>query len=547
MKKLLSILLAIIMIVSTVPFAFAADEGKKITEYSQGDIIEFGYYPQGKVTDETTITALNGLCSVWKSYGYYYGTGTIDNGKMTASDYMRYTDVFYGGIKYRGVVFDSYRPAYTGYKKTGGTYQDNNGYDTGVVYWFKYEPIKWRVLSSATGMVMSETILDSQAYNNYVLKSGTDEYGNTAYWGNSSKEYYANNYEKSSIRQWLNNDFYNTAFSSEQQNLITETALKNSAYDEAYLKYNSADTKDKIYLLSWNDVTKSDYGFSSSNTEEDSYRKAQGSDYAKSQGLWVSTETGYRGNSAWLLRSPGSTSGYSCRAINYGSVKYNYNTYNTHHGVRPVLNLNTSSVICQTELTGTETSATHTPGEGADCTVGYICEICDKAITATEHTGGIATCTKQAECGVCGTAYGELAAHNTNGFVKHEDATCNATGVEGGTYCTVCDLGKAEAEKVIPVLGHDVVVDAYKAPTCTETGLTEGQHCTRCDDETVAQQEIPTVDHADEDNDGICDIGGEQITCNDCGRPVHEGFINEIICFFHMLINLITSFFTFTC
>lgn len=332
----------------------AKAESAKITSYAQGDIIEFGWYPQSEVTDASTIAVLNSADGEWISYGYYSGTGLRDDSNMTAGDYMRYKDVIYGSDKYRGVVFDTYRPSYTGYTTStseDNTQQDNNGYTYGNVYWFKYEPIEWKVLDPSTGMVMAETILDSQAYNNYILKSGTDEYGFTAHWGDSAKTYYANNYANSSIREWLNEDFYNTAFSKAQQGIIEYTALDNSAYSSSYSAYDSVTTYDKIYLLSQDDVLNTDYGFSSSYSN-DTARRAQGSDYAKCQGLYVYIGSGssYNGNSDWHSRSAGSNSGSARYVDGDGYARGSYDTNYTFFGVRPALNFNLSSEIFQSEV-----------------------------------------------------------------------------------------------------------------------------------------------------------------------------------------------------
>ena len=88
-----------------------------------------------------------------------------------------------------------------------------------------------------------------------------------------------------------------------------------------------------------------------------------------------------------------------------------------------------------------------------------------KTDTHTWNAGKVttpATCTatgiKTFSCTVCGQTKTEnipKTGHNTNGTVAHKDATCTATGVEGGTYCTVCNNGKADAEKTIPMLPHD--------------------------------------------------------------------------------------------
>ena len=81
--------------------------------YNVGDIIEYGCYPQSKVTSSATITDLNaaaGPTDTWTSYGYYSGTGGfLSDGSMTAKDFMRYKGMTYGGAKYRGVYFSEKR------------------------------------------------------------------------------------------------------------------------------------------------------------------------------------------------------------------------------------------------------------------------------------------------------------------------------------------------------------------------------------------------------------------------------------------------------
>ena len=366
MKRVLASLLCLVMIITAIPLGGLAgvDFGKlfsmkasaaTITSFKQGDIIEFGWYPQSEVTDSSIISELNSLAGdnkSWTSYGYYSGTGNWDDGQMKPGDYMRYKDVMYGSNKYRGVVFDTYRPYCTScVTDTSGsnTHQDENGYTYGTVYWFKYEPIEWRVLNPATGVVMAETILDSQPYNNYLLLNRRDEYGHNAYWGDSTQSYYSNNYAKSSIREWLNENFYNTIFSDEQQNIIEYTALDNSASNKSYSAYDSEKTYDKIYLLSYDDILNTSYGFSSSYSDYDSARTAQGSDYAKCQGMGV-----HGSNSYWWLRTPGNYSHRACYVGYSGDVSsYGSQVYFNDIAVRPALNLNLTSEIFQSDVEDT--------------------------------------------------------------------------------------------------------------------------------------------------------------------------------------------------
>ena len=319
-----------------------------VSSYKAGDIIKFGWYPQSEVTDAEVISALNEIAGDkkdWTSYDYYLGSDTFTDGKMFPADYMCYKDVNYGSEKYRGVIFDSYRQLNT-LSFLSENCQQMNGYIIDTIYWFKYEPIKWRVLDPSTGMVMSETVLDAQAFNNYLLEENIpDPYNDVTYWGDSAKTFYANNYEKSSIREWLNNDFYNTAFSPSQQEIIEYTELDNSAYLISCSAYNSDSVNDKVYLLSCNDVLNADYGFSSS-VDDDIARQATGSDYAKCQGLGVSD-----GISDWRLRTPGVNSAAAYRVDGDGMVydRYCY-TVSTDYGIRPALNLNLESDILQSNV-----------------------------------------------------------------------------------------------------------------------------------------------------------------------------------------------------
>ena len=135
--------------------------------YKVGDIIEFGSYPQSKVTDSSLVSALNGVSKNWVSYGYY--SGDCSYGSMKPGDWMKYADFTYNGTKYRAVTFSQYRPYYTHTSLSSGElHQKYNGYYTNNVYYFKFEPLKWRVLDPATGLVLCENIVDSQAYSNTV-------------------------------------------------------------------------------------------------------------------------------------------------------------------------------------------------------------------------------------------------------------------------------------------------------------------------------------------------------------------------------------------
>ncbi len=100
--------------------------------------------------------------------------------------------------------------------------------------YFKVEKIKWRVLEVQEDKIFlhSDQILDYISYCNY---DATD-----ASWA------------KSNIRAELNDHFFETAFSKEEQKAIISAKLDNGE-DEA--------TEDKVFLLSLKDIGNTTYGY----------------------------------------------------------------------------------------------------------------------------------------------------------------------------------------------------------------------------------------------------------------------------------------------
>ncbi len=319
-NKILSVFMALIMTLSIVSITAVAEEPL----YSVGDIIEFGSYPQSEVKDETLLAELNSQTLEWISYDYY--SGTID--EQVPGDFMKYADVTYNNNKYRAVTFTDYRPYATAYTSEY-TYQDYNGYYTNTVYWFEYEPIQWCILDPDEGIVLSEAIIDSQAYHNTLFAEYED------YYQDSSCEKLACDYAASSIREWLNDDFYNTAFTSEEKAEIYNSVQENtSPFDSAY---DGGTTYDKIFLPSFDDVMNEEYGFVSHRLN-DASRRAKGTDYAKCQGL--STEDVSDVHFFWWLRAPEE---YGCSGFIAGDGQYTPELFApcwTCFGVRPAMKMN---------------------------------------------------------------------------------------------------------------------------------------------------------------------------------------------------------------
>ncbi len=120
---------------------------------------------------------------------------------------------------------------------------------------------------------------------------------------------------------------------------------------------------------------------------------------------------------------------------------------------------------------------------------------CGTVFDSASHSGGMATCTEPAVCSVCGYAYSEIdkANHGETELRNAADATCDADGYTGDTYCTNCgELVKAG--NVIPG-GHEISKVAAAEPTHEEPGNLEHYTCIRCgtlfEDENGAQTLTP--------------------------------------------------------
>ncbi len=101
------------------------------------------------------------------------------------------------------------------------------------------------------------------------------------------------------LREWLNNDFYASAFSTEEMNRIVQTTADNSLeqnYDGFKNTMETAGnpTEDKVFALSYAEAWQY-FG-------ADSDRTAQPTAYAQARGCYTDKENG---NSWWWLRSPG--------------------------------------------------------------------------------------------------------------------------------------------------------------------------------------------------------------------------------------------------
>ncbi|MGN0408606.1 MAG: DUF6273 domain-containing protein [Bacteroides sp.] len=192
---------------------------------------------------------------------------------------------------------------------TLGSYEQDGNTGNGA------EPIEWLVLDNQGNkmLVISRYGLDCQPYN-------IDAYigWETICW------------ETCTLRNWLNSEFYNTAFSDSEKASVITTTVENP--DNAiYGTRGGNATSDNVFCLSIDEVNRY---FASGET-----RVTKPTAYAVSRGAYASTSTGwYAGNCAWWLRSLGNNTDFAALLLEDGNVyDFGYDVDGDSFAVRPAM------------------------------------------------------------------------------------------------------------------------------------------------------------------------------------------------------------------
>ncbi|OUQ62903.1 hypothetical protein B5E53_16910 [Eubacterium sp. An11] len=305
------------------------EAGQKVT----WDCIWFGNYPQTEVVLEGSEEESR-LEKMAASYGITYES--VDSNTYTSIEDANYNsndDTVINGVKYR--------------RLKGKDAHSQLSYDWGDDYekyhYFRYEPIKWRILDIDNNAVLllSDLILDSRYY--------TETFNADNELAPSMYDY---TWETSTIRSWLNgyddtknvssinyeyNNFINAAFSSQEQNniIISEVINENSL---TLGIEGGNDTLDKIFLLSESEVYATDqaisYGFIKDYESYDEAKDIKCSTYGLARGMK---------RFSWLLRSPTNTTGGGAAACGSEYIGEWLVTISAKPGVRPALRINLTS------------------------------------------------------------------------------------------------------------------------------------------------------------------------------------------------------------
>ena len=272
-------------------------EPKNPSEY-----IYFGEYPQTIKADDVTIT------TTVDDRGYYLGSDGFYYAKVTAFPY---------GKNY--------------------TFSTGSAITSREVYYFKVEPIRWRILSTdgETAFILCDSIIANMPYQ-------WDMDGSDYTTANGAPEgTYASNYKYSGVRRWLNETFYETAFTELQKEMILTTTVDNSVESTGLTTnpYVCEDTEDKVFLLSQAEVTNNEYGFSSGTYDADHALRISTSDYSRATGVMMVPSASFNFCGDWWLRSPNGK--YFAVYVSYaGNTDEGVYTGYNYYGIVPAMWIN---------------------------------------------------------------------------------------------------------------------------------------------------------------------------------------------------------------
>ena len=190
---------------------------------------------------------------------------------------------------------------------------------------YEVQPIEWRVLYASDNdiFLLADKGLDNKRYND----TNAD-----VQWANST------------LRQWLNGEFINTAFSDAESSAILLSDLNNTMVRNDGEEIEVASTDDKVFLLSTYEAGHEALGMAASGN-----RTCQPTDYAVMKGVSLKDN----GNCDWWLRT---TSYYGATCVRYAGRIDTEGEY-VNRGVlsvRPALHIDPKALIGVTRLSDAE-------------------------------------------------------------------------------------------------------------------------------------------------------------------------------------------------
>ena len=252
---------------------------------SDGEGVQYGYYPQTRISDAALIDRLQ------------------TEAEETSGGWS-----FLDGELYASINAEVYR-------NESYVFDDGNPISSGELYWFRCERISWRVLSQNDGeyLLLSASLLDSGCFYK--------DYENRIASGN---EILPNSYAYSDARAWLNGSFLKSAF----------------AYGSSYLLPLDS-SEDKAGLLSQEDCLNPEYGFAPESGASPT-RTAKTTDFARARGAWYNK--GDKNSSllfcgSYWTSSPSGDFDYAAKNVNSSGFLSDYAVDGESHCYRPIIKI----------------------------------------------------------------------------------------------------------------------------------------------------------------------------------------------------------------
>ena len=208
---------------------------------------------------------------------------------------------------------------------TFGRYEQDNNLDNGP------ESIEWIVLDIQDGkaLLLSKYGLDAKPYNIQFTEM---------------------TWENCTLRAWLNDDFLNTAFSTEEQSAILSTEVDNSVSQgyEGWSTNGGNNTKDYLFLLSYVEANRYlGVKYWEDDDENNILSRVAPTEYAINNGAWtIDSYITADGKPAgwWWFRSPGDIQ-RNAASVRYGGSLYGIDVDIDNGVVRPAFWLNLESAV----------------------------------------------------------------------------------------------------------------------------------------------------------------------------------------------------------
>lgn len=314
-KKIIALVLAWVMLFSCLPADVLAAQQEKEQESAE---------VEKEKTEEKSETETNYITEGDKVYvilpdgtkQLYSDSGNGEAAVSAYSEDYEIWDTFEFGEYPKSRVTDSSEveelekleePASGYYRYEGEKYAKSGS------NWYLVEPLVWRIIynyGNGTLLIVSDQVIDSKPYN---------ESAQNVTW------------ESSSVRSWLNGDFYKTAFGGLSTGSILTTAVDNSAGSSLF-SYDQPNTEDKVFLLSYGDLINESYNFNTNPQYDDPQRRATSTEYAQSKG----TASGYC--NWWTRSTNGSQVQYVLASDGcVGTCHSPASANSTGYGIRPAM------------------------------------------------------------------------------------------------------------------------------------------------------------------------------------------------------------------